>query len=640
MAAPLQTRQATAGVPVGEGDPAKDRAFYAGAGANAAFNCVVQLSDQTLLIGGSAANFDWLPQSTQRISLADPGITGDPAKTKAFLLQLSADASSVNRLIILNAPAAHAVTRIRTTSMPGAKTGDLFISGPRGDLHGGYKQSGYFIARLDGNLVDRVPTKLLWASNVAADGEILEKQPWDVGSDGKVILGSGSPHGYDWVDVQRLSIDGQPDVVEDWRLHFAVDGKEWIGTPASKAPFKVVRSAIVLKVWGRPDFRSWTQEDYDRWLPDGNGGQKKGMWPWDMFFEGPANPADPSKSPRGRGYIGYAWPSIACGNIQAITVDRRTNDFVLGGNNKSSLPKGPDFEPYVIAMTHSGAQKWWMRLYREVPPKPGRTILDDQDERLSTPDQYIDGMEIDYSSPLSDGGDLAVVARCHGNNNINFWKGNEIKNPRASGKSFEPSFVGKNGNAHYCWLGRMTLAEGTMLAATYVAEYAEGAKVGPDTWPDPNLDGWPAFTSGWPDLNTTRVGSQIEIDGAGNIYIVGIGRRPVTTANAYMKNLKPGEGVSQWTEFVRVYKADLTTLKYSSILHGRWNPKTGQGGADVNLRAVFPTTGGLVVAGTAPEPEKGAGPVEPMPTKTPPAWAVRTPQGQTAVFGLLHFSQR
>ena len=397
----------------------------------------------------------------------------------------------------------------------------------------------------------------------------------------------------------------------------------------------MVESGIVLKVWGRGDFRSWTQADYESQSSDGNGGVKQGRWPFDAFFEGPFNPAEPKNSPRGRGYTGYGWPSTPCGNVGAIVIDRRDNHLYIGGNNKSTLPSNPDFEPYVIAMTDTGKLKWWMRLYEEVPPKAAESKLENVDARLSTPDQYVDALAIDYSQ-ASEPGALVVLARCHGNNVVNFWNGKKIQHSANPGTSFQPQFTGSNGNIHYHWLGRLSLAAGQMLHATYIAEYTEGAKVGVESWKDDNLDGWPRFDSGWPNVNTTRCRANISIDVEGNIYLCGTGRRPITTKNAIMKMPKPDQGVSRWCDFVRVYSRDLTTLRYSSIIAGQWNWQTNEGGSELSLQSAVPTPGGLIVVGfSTVDIKTGQIGATEIPVQNAPAWSAVKRAGEDGIMGRL-----
>jgi len=296
----------------------------------------------------------------------------------------------------------------------------------------------------------------------------------------------------------------------------------------------------------------------------------------------------------------------------------------IGGNNQSRLPGGnPDFEPWVVAMSADGELRWWQRLYAE-------------SKGVSTPDQYVDAMAIDYRKPADAGGSIVVAARSHGNNVNNFWGGNQIKHPDNPGRGFQDGFTGTHGNMHFSWLGRMTLDTGTMLHATYLAEYAEGAKHQDQPFTDPLLAHWPHFKAGWPDLNTTRVEPHgLAVDGDGRVIVTAQGRRVITTRNAYMAMPSPTTdkgAVGQWADFVRVYKPDLTSPVYSSILAGKWDWSTGKGGSKVDLLTTIPVDGGVLTVGVAPVKGEAG---DAMPTQALPAWLAATRTATAGVVGLL-----
>ena len=610
------------GVPTAAGDARADVLAYAGGAGNVRFTCVHSLAEGGVLIVGGADSLDWLPAATKKITIDAAGIAASSTGKIGFILFASDDLKTITAAVALPKDVAREIRWVKTTNIPGGLTGDVFVSGANAD--------GYFIAKLDANFAKALPAKFAWVFQVKAKKDLQEVQPWDVGSDGRVVFASGEAHGADWADVQRLTPDGKQDVVENWRNHWTDSGSDWQGTPASKSPDgKAARSAIVFKISGRGSLRSWTAEDYGAKTPDGNGGTKQGRWPLDYYFSGPWNPEDSKASGQGPGYTGYRWGKNPVGHPQAIAIDRRSNDIYLGANNQSRLPKGePDFEPYVIAFTSDGKQKWWQRLYAETNDN-------------STPDQYVDALAIDYTSPEAAEGALVVLARCHGNNVVNFWSGNKIAHAKNPKNAFQNSFTGKNGNIHIGWLSRMTLAQGTMLHATYVAEWGDASKLGSKPHPDPNLDGWPSPNDGWPDVNTTKMRHVLHVDAAGNIYVAGTGRRVITTANAHQKMPKPAEGESRWSDFVRVYTRDLTTLKYSSIVNGVWDPAVkGAPSSDAKIEGIHPVKGGVIVCGFAPLDKAGA--VKPgadMPVTNPPSWAAKARSAEMGVIGRLNFAQ-
>lgn len=614
--APVQA-QATQGV----GGQPHDVAFFVGAGRSVRLDSVFRLSDGTLLIGGGGADLAWVPSAVPRVTLK--GTTSAGSGSVAFLLHCSGDLKTLLRVVCLPQGMSESVSRIRDTSLPGEKTGVLFLSGGR--------SGGYMIGRLDGNFVDRLPTGFAWTREVAAGGILADLQPWDVSSDGTTVYATGTPHGHDWMSVQRLKADGRDDVVPHWRTHWTHDAggtvTEFYGDAAA-SPVPVTRSAIVLKIGARGDFRSWNREDFVLKSSDGNGGVKEGRWPFDAMMKGywdPATHETVDVTGTGKGYTGYRWGKNPCASVGAIAVDRRTGTMYLGGNNQSKLPDGkPDFEPWVVAMDKDGSLRWWQRLYAE-------------SKGVSTPDQFVDGLAIDYGKAAT-GGTLVVVARSHGNNVNNYYNASKLVHPV---KAFQDGFTGRMGNIHYSWIGRLSQDRGDVVACTYLAEYADGTKHGRDPFSEPNLKHWPAFTSGWPDLNTTRMApGSLVVDPDGSIGLCATGRRVVTTRNAFLEMPSPQEfpeSKGQWSDFVRVYRNDLSGVKYSSLLKGPWDWTTGTGGSDVSLRACIPVPSGVIVVGTCPENGEGKASGDPMPVRNVPTWGNSQRAGRTGVIAYLHF---
>jgi hypothetical protein len=111
----------------------------------------------------------------------------------------------------------------------------------------------------------------------------------------------------------------------------------------------------------------------------------------------------------------------------------------------------------------------------------------------------------------------------------------------------------------------------------------------------------------------------------------------VTTKNAYQafpSPLDPDRGTGTWNDFARVYRQDLTTIDYSSILTGAWDRADGKGGGNVTLRGVCAVPGGLVVVGDI----KADG--NDMPTANPPAWGTAKREGAGGVVALLGIKDR
>jgi len=615
------------------GNAADNVLCYVGGAGNQRFNDIVQLSDGSVLIAGSATDLSWLPRQTKQIELKGPGPEGATTDVIPLLLHVSADLKTVRAAITLPKHASGGIDFIKTTNVPGQKTGALYVSG-RFKKTGEHKRDGFYVARLDGNVVDALPSRIEWIRHVGYTGR---EQPWDVDSQGRVVFATGTPHGYDWMAIGRMNAKGKDDIVKHWRRHWykTPEGKggEWHGRPASKCPHPVTHSGIALKMWGRGGMRSDNKADFLMKTEDANGGVKQGRWPLDAMFDGYFDPTT-KKTVRvltdKKGYYGYRFGGTPCANVSVIAIDRRNNDLYIGGNNKSKLPDGnPDFEPWVVAMTADGNLRWWQRLYPE-------------SKGVSTPDQYIDAIAVDYNQAADKNGSLVVIARCHGNNVNNFYNPSKLTDPRAPKRGFQDGFTGTHGNMHFSWIGRLTCDKGRLIGCTYFAEYAEGAKHQDKPFSDPLLKDWPHWRAGWPDLNTTRTEPHLRFDGKGNVYVAALGRRVVTTANAHQQMPSPIRNrgsKGQWSDFVRVYSKDLSGLRYSSLVHGKWDWQTGSGGSSVDIRSIQPIPGGLLLVGYAKLNKEGKATGTDMPVANRLPWSHKGRTGEMAVIGRLHFKQ-
>lgn len=593
---------------------------YAGNAGNERFNDVMQLSDGRVLVVGVADDLAWVPVGVAQNTLSVSGIAnGQGTGRIPFILVLDSTAQILLAVHPLPAGSAEDLRFIKSTNAPGEPTGDLYVSGNTEDASNG----GYFIGKLDNNFVNGDPGGFAWVMNVkcAAGGYPKQHQPWDVGGDGKVVYAYGDSHAYNWSAIYRQQADGGDDVVPHWRIHWPTGGGEFYGQ-AEDYPnggvSGIAYSGIVFKRDGnRCDLRSPSQADYDTWLPDGNGGTKKGRWPLDVLYDSPCIPGG-GNTTNGPGYTGYSPAATFTYGPSAICVDRRTNAMYIGFNAQSALPGGnPDFEPAVMAMSPDGDLLWWSRLYHEVDPQ-GDTLL-------STPDQYVDALAIDYSQPPG-AGLLTVAARAHGNNVENLWEGDQVAaNPGAQG--FQNRFTGSSGNIHLSWLGKLTLADGVLMHSTYVGELAEGATGLGSPHSNPLLTGWPDPNTGWPTLNTTYTGkNRLKVTADGSVLMLGVGRRTITTSNAHQQMVKPGNGgASCWNEFVRVYTPDLGDLRYSSLVVGQWDTLTQAGGDNVRLYGSFKTSSGVLVVGM----HTGAG--AQIPVANVPAWGSSTHAAESAV---------
>lgn len=598
------------------------RVFYLAAAGDARFHDAYALSDGSVLLAGQAANLDWVPTGVPRVQLATGGIASSAPGRVGFIAQVSADLATLKAVVHFPAGSVRSVARIRGTEAPGAATGALYISGHRD----GVSNAGYFIARLDRNFVQGLPSALAWGRNIdnrsEGDGANSHKslQPWDVGSDGKVVFVEGVAFNPNWAAIYRFDANGVREPVERWRVHWTTSNTEWRGEPASSAPTPVAYSGIVLKNGRGGQMRSVDAAEFERLSYDENGNAgRKGAWPDDYYFSAPCGYA--ACSTASPGYTGYRPGSNPTQRVASVVIDRRDNSIYFGTSTQSKLPDGnPDFEPAVVAMNADGSLRWWARLYRETTAN-------------SSPDQYVDALAIDTANDR-----LVVLARSHGNNTVNFWSGDAIAaSPTARG--FQNRFTGTNGNIHLSWLGSYGLASGHIFAATWLGEFNEGT-TGGAAHPDPLMGGWPDPNQGWPNLNTTRCRSRLSIYPDGSVLVACTGRRTATTTNAFQRMPLPSSPQKgTWNDFVRVCTPDLSRLRYSSLLTGDWNRDDGQGGGNTTIDGVLAVGGGLIATGFhAKDAATGQAQGRPVPTAGVPAWGRATPAGESALAAWLPFA--
>ncbi|MCB9528863.1 MAG: hypothetical protein H6701_10830 [Myxococcales bacterium] len=575
---------------------AGDRVATAGA-PGVAFEDIAPLPDGGWLVAGHGPHLDWLPADVPRAPLSADAIVSSAAPDRVgFLLDLAPDLGRIRRVMAFPPGTVEDITRVRVAA------GVIHLSGRRTTAD--VQDSGYYIARLDAadaiDLVVNVRARPRRAGGFTGESDFRARQPWDVGPDGRVVYGLGAEYDFDWAAVEAIDATGARLVVPHWPAHWDPRG-EWHG-PIDDAPEPdaILYSAIVLKAGRLGSLRSRTLADYEAMTPDGNGGMRRGTWPDDYYFAGPCQPG--GACPGGPGYTGYRTSDKPTQRLGGLVIDPRNGDLYLGLSTQSRLPDGnPDFEPSVVAFTADGRLKWWSRLYTE-------------DDRNSSPDQYVDGLAIDAAHDR-----LVVLARCHGNNTVNLWSGDAIAAEPAA-RGFQNRFTGNSGNIHISWLGKLDLADGTLRAATYVAELGEGTDRAQPFPAEHPLAGQPNPNAGWPDLNTTRCRAP-RVDAAGRVYLACTGRRTITTADAWQPMPPLGGGAGTWNEFVRVYTPDLSALVYSTLVTGDWDRETGAGGGNTRLAALAPAPGGVVTVGAMLRGDDGAPAGAPVPVTAPPPWA-------------------
>lgn len=588
-----------------------NRVFLAGSAAVTHFLGAHALSSGDILICGSTDDLGWTGNAPKTEFPAD-GLTHTGGSNYGFILQVSSDLGTIKRVYHFPKGAVGTISRIRSTEVPGKPTGLLFISGEVATFTS-YKDDGYFICRLDANGVEQAPTRPVWSVFVQAgerdamgfkpgqykgDAEYKRRQPWDVRNDGSVVYVTGVPFDFSWSAMQCLTPDGKPGKMPAW------------------SPSEDGGTRLVLKVLNDGSLRSVTQADFDYRQEDENGNPgRKGRYPNDYYFTKPDDKWGP-------GYTGYKIGRMATHRIGKIAIDRRNNHLYFGYSQQTRLPGGnPDFEPAIVAMDDTGKLKWWARGYREIE-RVGENEKKPADAINSPPDQFVDQVAIDYVHNR-----LLVMARCHGNGVINYWKGNEIK-ANSGRHGFQNGFTGNNGNIHFQWLGAYDLDRCRITAATYIGELGHSLTIN-KTFTDGPLKGWPDPNAGWMNIETTRIGD-LEVDRAGRPCMVGIGKRSFTTVDAVIPNVVPTGGDNPkpaWSPFARVYDADLGGIAYSTMVRGPWDSVKGTDDLnhDVDLKAVLPLQGQVLVVGVH---TSGPGGGSNLPTTGVPSWGKAAAPGK------------
>jgi hypothetical protein len=123
----------------------------------------------------------------------------------------------------------------------------------------------------------------------------------------------------------------------------------------------------------------------------------------------------------------------------------------------------------------------------------------------------------------------------------------------------------------------------------------------------------------------------IKVSSSGDVCIPAVGRRTITTANAYQKMVKPEfGGLSSWNSFVRVYETDLTVPLYSSLVVGVWDTLTQAGGSNTELFGLHKTIDGVICVGrhTATNGQANGNDI---PVINIPNWGAEHPENESCI---------
>jgi hypothetical protein len=165
-----------------------------------------------------------------------------------------------------------------------------------------------------------------------------------------------------------------------------------------------------------------------------------------------------------------------------------------------------------------------------------------------------------------------------------------------------------------------------------MAELAEGTGGLGTPHPDPNLAGWPDLNTGWPNVNTTRMAkNNLKVSSNGDVAVVALGRRTVTTSTAWQKMLSPySSGKGTWNSFVRLYDDKLRIPKYSTLVVGVWDTTNQSGGGNTELFGVYKTDKGLICVGRH-NASNNVPDGNPIPVVSVPVWGSQLPDNESAI---------
>ena len=126
--------------------------------------------------------------------------------------------------------------------------------------------------------------------------------------------------------------------------------------------------------------------------------------------------------------------------------------------------------------------------------------------------------------------------------------------------------------------------------------------------------------------------NNLKVSTNGDVCVLAVGRRTITTANAYQKMVKPNNGgLSSWNSFVRVYDSQFRVPKYSSLIVGVWDTLTQAGGDNTEMFGVYKTNLGVICVGRQKADSSGMPIGNNIPVVNVTPWGSATPQNESAV---------
>lgn len=681
---------------------------YLGDAAADNLQTVFRLSDSTVLVVGKVGNLSVFPSSVVRPDLVIPqvknnldtnlvGINSKDSSGRGVLIHMNRTMDTVLNVVPFPQYTIATISKVRTNSVPGQPTGGLWVSGLRNRATG---NDGYFIAQLNNNFVNGVPTGLVWFHDVsapqrrsnqttgpfAAGGGISDTklfQPWDVQSDNKVVIVEGREFSDDWCSLYRLLPDGRtrdtaqyytehrlrgtdsipgfvnsrnigrdfrnmnykniPDTLYNFIYTVSGTGPNTVRDTIPKLPtslFKTKQSGIVLKMnRGGSNLRSGDSTNFLLTQNDENGfNGRQGAYPDDVYYTSPCI--------NRFGSVGFS------GNCTNAGPGYTGYSYAANGNNTTTQR--------VVALTidkrnndlYLGTSTWSVAANQPNPQdfEPAIVALRSngqmrwwarlykEDQNRSTAMQFVDYVEIDYNR-----NELLTVARTIGDDIRNFWSGDSITS-RPGASAYQNDFTGsQKQDVDIRWMGKLTL-NGQLSAATYVGEPVATASIN-NASSNPLYNGAQNLNLGNTNLANTAI-TAVTIAANGDVIIAGrTDGRTMTTTNAFMKMVGPDkdaviDSLAGPNSFVRVYSPDFSTVKYSSLLSGIIDPITGGQSGSVRLTGLVSDRNSVLVVGShigdINAPRGFQG--ASVPTLNIPSFGAAMPSGESGLLARLSYS--
>lgn len=547
------------------------------------------LGDGTALLGGWSADLAPLAERIGAPVVEVPLVRDDPEAEPVeagvpVLLHVADDLSTVLAVYHLPAGSTGPITDIQLGGGGGGPT--IYLSTREGRATTYTAGQGYRVLRfaappsVDGAAFDRS-----WV--VTAGGAYRLSPPWVAGADATLFAVDAEPNSSTGSVALWFGPDGAARIIDAWRHHVGNLGLTRYGGP----PLGAQRSFFPLENSVRCGLRTWFATAdagrFDEPVPDGNGGERIGPWPFDAFTAGPCVLLGSDLEPTTPGEHG--WRMVPGRSVDVSGVERGADGALfLAFDSAAERPESGDTDtvPTVLALGPDGARRWWRR------PHPEGSAMSPVFAPTASPvPQDLTALAYDPGG----GGtapSVVVVARTTVALDASLWPGTISGAPQP----FQQPPLQPNANP-VGWIGRLDAATGDLRAATHVfgqtvnfsPEHGRAGRLACFVDTD-RVSGFVQPTR--PDRGGLAVGP------AGEVAISGVAAGLGMTPDAWQVTGAP-EVADALVPFVRIYDRDLSTVLYSSAVGPGLDPADPRAiGRDLEITDLaFTADGALLVVG-------------------------------------------